>query len=948
MLSIHTLTSVKQAENYYEKDDYYTKEGKLKHTSKWSGELAKQMNLGGSVKKREFIQLLSGNLPNKQEISTNKKGKTPGVDLTFSAPKSVSLACFLGDEDRIKRAHDEAIKATMEWAENECVQVRRTHQKRTVNEKTKGLLYAKFEHEVSRELDPQLHSHCVVLNVAKDSDGNYRALKNTQLYRRKMLLGVMYRSELAVRLKKLGYEVEKTGPDGTFEIRGFEKKHLEHFSKRSQQIKEKVKEIVEISKKLKDDLIPKTKAERAIANLSLDEDGKVSARIKALVTKDSRVAKKEYDREKVSEEWRQEAKQIGLEFSAPKELKKGKQVVDNVAAMDAGKEAVEHHSDRKAVVRKFDDYLRYSLENGVGDFTAKQALSAYEKLQQNKNTINKVLVLNDSTFTTEKAEQMEKTVLKIVEKGRGKFDPILDKNLVREEIQAINQNLQKDHGPEAGLSKGQADAIELALTSKDKVVAIQGYAGTGKTFSLEAVRRLAEREGYQVEGYAPTASAAAVLEKDAGIKSTTIAKKVASKHLNLPATSLRASAKAPKESARAKELSSTSGAVDKLKTKKPKLWVVDESSMISNKLATEIMQMAQKEKARVVLVGDREQIPAVEAGKPFSLLMEKKAVKVATVDKIMRQKEELLKGAVLDTIKSDQKNRDIQALKKLEEAKTVFELRNRANRMRKVVSEFMKSPDNQMVITARNADRRDLNTMIRASMQRKNMLEGEKLNTTILKDRGHTDAQIKNVLNYEVGDKVTFQKNYRRYKVKKGQTCNVVGVDNDLKQVILDIDGKHVRWQPWKHSKVSLSREEEREIQKGDRIRWTENDHKNQRINGIHARILEVDDKKGIAQYVELDKEGKETEKKGVLKLTDQKKWEYGYVSTIYSSQGQTVDKVLVHVDTKRDRPVLGHEAWYVAISRARYQAKIFTDRLKDLPKAISRSMQKHSALQAT
>ena len=144
-------------------------------------------------------------------------GRRGGTDLTFSAPKSVSIQALAGGDVRLLTAHETAVARALDHAET-LAACRVTAEGVTTRQTTGVLAVAQFRHDLSRAADPQLHTHSVVLNVTQRADGQWRALDNEPLYRNKMLLGALYRSELAKEVQALGYEVRITHGDGRFEL----------------------------------------------------------------------------------------------------------------------------------------------------------------------------------------------------------------------------------------------------------------------------------------------------------------------------------------------------------------------------------------------------------------------------------------------------------------------------------------------------------------------------------------------------------------------------------------------------------------------------------------------------------------------------------------------------------------------------------------------------------
>ena len=165
-----------------------------------------------------------------------------GWDATFSAPKSVSLTALVGGDERVREAHRESVRVALDEMER-YVQARigGNHPAET----TGKWVAAKFEHDSARPVDgyaaPQLHTHVVFFNLTETEDGETRALQPRELYKTQQYATAVYRSELAVRLKDLGYEIER-GKSGQPEIQGYTREYLEASSPRRQQIEEHLAE----------------------------------------------------------------------------------------------------------------------------------------------------------------------------------------------------------------------------------------------------------------------------------------------------------------------------------------------------------------------------------------------------------------------------------------------------------------------------------------------------------------------------------------------------------------------------------------------------------------------------------------------------------------------------------------------------------------------------------
>lgn len=236
MLSIYTLKSASEASKYYQKGDYYTHES-TDAQSVWMGKTAAILKLEGAVDVEPFKNLLQGYLPSGEVMIQTKNGghHRPGYDLTFSAPKSVSVLALVAGRKEVFQAHQEAVTEVISKIEESYAACRVKKDGNVSIEKTGNLLVASFLHNDSRAGDPNLHTHCVLMNITRRSNGAWRSIFADDLYTDKLMNGMEYRSILAQKLMALGYELT-LGKKGTFEITGVPVPVINIFSKRRLQI----------------------------------------------------------------------------------------------------------------------------------------------------------------------------------------------------------------------------------------------------------------------------------------------------------------------------------------------------------------------------------------------------------------------------------------------------------------------------------------------------------------------------------------------------------------------------------------------------------------------------------------------------------------------------------------------------------------------------------------
>jgi conjugative relaxase-like TrwC/TraI family protein len=262
MLTISKPLSASQAQTYHERElasekQHYWSRDQQGH-SEWQGKLADQWKLAGFVEAETFARLSEGQHPHtaeqlvRHQVSRTYEGKfgkevtsaehRAGWDATFSAPKSVSLTTLVGGDERVREAHRESVRTALRELERYTqARIGNVH----VPETTGKFIAATFEHDTARPVDgyaaPQLHTHAVIFIKTEQANGTTRSLQPHELFVSQRYVTAVYRSELAMRLQMLGYELER-GKHRQPEIRGYTKEYLDASSPRREQIKDHMRE----------------------------------------------------------------------------------------------------------------------------------------------------------------------------------------------------------------------------------------------------------------------------------------------------------------------------------------------------------------------------------------------------------------------------------------------------------------------------------------------------------------------------------------------------------------------------------------------------------------------------------------------------------------------------------------------------------------------------------
>jgi conjugative relaxase-like TrwC/TraI family protein len=861
MLSMSNL-SANQAENYYEKDDYYTQDlveddsqqqsqGKSQvQGATWYGKGATALGLVGVVEQPIFKKLLHGKTPqggNLHAKRINPKNHRAATDYTFSAPKSVSIAALIQRDARVIQAHDQAVETALSVLEERYAQTRISTPQVRQHVTTGNVISAVFRHETSREQDPQLHSHCVVINATQLADGTWRSFSNEAIVAHQKLLGEIYQNELAYQLRQLGYEIEPRA-NGQFELKGYDPHLLNIFSTRTQQIQDYI--------------------EQWQQQLTADDRIPLDAHQKKQATLRTRRSKQTVPREILLEAWQQQIQAHSLQLpTLPTPTREANELswFNHQAAIKAG---IEHAAEREAVFRK-SKIERFVLEHHLGQ-------QSFRQLQQTIQAHPELVLVDpvQDKYTTQTAIWRELDTIRLMQQGRETVKAI-----------ATPEEVSQWMNPMTTLTNGQRGAIALAATTTDQIIAWQGVAGAGKTHSLWLYKELAESKGFRVKGFAPSAEAADGLARGAGIQSETIASLLYSQSTSNQPLLL------------GKEI-----------------WIVDEASLLSAKDAHALLQRADQEQARIVLVGDTRQLSAVEAGHLFKSL-QAGGIAIARLDESLRQQTQELKTAVT-LIAQDKVIEGIQAL---DQAGCIREIQDSEQQLQQLVDDYLKlSPQERsrtLLLAGTNQQRLELTQRIRERLQAEGTLGKDVLTLMGLRPRNLTTNQSCYASVYELGNILVPSQDYKRQGLVKAQQYTVLAQDRSTNQLTLETPmGQILTINPAQCRKTTVYEMQSIPIAVGDWLRWTKND-RNAGIRNGQTFTVDRIAPDGIAQITNSD--GKTIE----INLSGRQYLDYAWVSTIYSSQGKTADRVLALIDGI----TTNRESFYVTVSRAKHHLALYT-----------------------
>jgi hypothetical protein len=862
--------SVLSGEAHLRQADYYSEALKIEGVC--YGKLCEEVGLqaGECISDDAFTALAQNeHAVTKEQLTARMAAeRRAGYDFTFSAPKSVSVQAFIGGDTRLIEAHEGAVIAALGEVERHAA--RQTGQglnKR--HEVTGSIAAAVFRHGESRSLDPQLHSHAFIFNVTRDAgDGSKAALESGPLFARATYITEVYRNELAGRIRGLGYAAQKT--DNGFELSGVSPELVSRFSKRSQE---------------RNALIEKKETELGRA-LSRHE-------VSVLVRESRQRKLKELSQDEVRAH--QLAQVSASELTTLSDLRASAtaSVVEQAPTLDEclGR-AKEHAFERKAVV---DDYALMAevLRDGLGHLSLAEVKNAVTHGQHG-------LLVVEGRVSTVAAIQHERNLISAINAG-------------------IGTETRLGRMP-AGfkLSDQQREAVTRLLECPDKVMALRGKAGTGKTHSLSALIEGCSTAGHEVVCFAPSTKAVAIMRGD-GAQQKEVGHGAASLALSNTQTVQRLLADPAMQTA-----------------SKGKVLIVDEYGLLSTHDLKRLVDLSENQSCRLLLVGDAAQHTSVEAGAAARLIERESRITVAEISEIRRQSSN---QAYLRATTELAAGNLQGGLARLDAMDAIVEIPDARERRAQMVGDWFDTvhqktaghatPKTGLMVAPTWQEILELNQTARERLRAAKLLTGKDHTFRSLWTKNWTRAQNKDVQNYQPGDVLVARKSTKYFK--KGDELAVLRRDGD-RVVVSKAQGVEFAVSP-KQSGLSWTVLDERPllIAKGDELRLRSVGHaampdgELRRIpNGSTVTVAGIDP----AGKVRLD-DGSVLLSREVV---------HAYALTSHASQGMTVDAVFMA------NPI-SQEGLYVASTRGRENIRIYTpDRTALLDASRLRSEDRMSA----
>lgn len=836
--------------NHLTANDYYA-EGEAV-TGEWIGQGAELLGIRGekiTARNQAFDRLRRNLHPvtGKKLTARLGAGRIVYLDFQCSAPKSVSLLAVTFGDERLRQAHQDAV--TVAFAELERFAARRVRGGGAAwSEQTAitgNLCAARFEHDASRALDAQLHTHLVTANATFDAQaGKWFALTEREMLSAVRYAGKVYQNELARRVLAAGYWIDSIrdakGEVEGFEIEGVSPEDRAVASQRRAQIEQGIAAF-----RKKHGREPTTREVHRITTESRPE------KLAEITTPEvRRLQRKRFTGSRV-------AALDSLVLTARRRRPLSRFGADETRAFTIARD----HLFERSSVQRGHQLLAEALNINLGCLSL-DALKA-RLAQQADDCIR--LAGSDplqALYATKTGLRYELGVVDFVNAGR----------------QACATLGRPDFSLDTRLSLDQRQAVSQILGSADQVCALRGVAGAGKTFALREVQRGLRAAGRAVFVCAPTTSAAAVLRNEGLAYVNTLS------HFLLHGQN-------PPHGAGLR-----GGVI-----------IVDEAGIANTRQGAELCEIARRQGARVLLVGDTRQHSGVEAGDFLSVLERHSRLQTCELTDIRRQTRQSYRAAV----KLMAQGHAHSGLKALDQQGWLHEaggdyIKRAAHHYAGCVT-----TKRDAILVAPTWDEiHRLTDAVRDELKKRRLL-GASQPATVAEPLNWTKAQAARTPNYRPGYWLTFHQAIRSAGVASGSTVEVTAVKRG-KVRVRDAQGTEFTLAPTRQSAAwTVSAPRAIELAPGDHVLIRQNHRAAGLVNG---EVLKIETRHPSGAWTARDDQGAVREIPATFRA-----FTHGYAVTSHKAQGRTTDEVIVCAAK------LDAKAAYVAFSRARQQATGYT-----------------------
>ena len=906
MLTKSVSYSAKGAVEYFDdglsRQDYYSEKGEV--LGKWHGLAAKKLGLKGEISREDFVALAKNRLPGsitkenphgEKLTPRDANGRKVGYDFTLSVPKSVSLAYSLTKDERILKIAQQANKKTMQYLEQLMATQARDGKGKKFYQNTGNMVWATFAHEKSRPVEvtiseglrDEIKAQYKGQELPKWFDHEKETVisSDPNLHFHNYTFNVTYNKEKNRYQAGEFDEVVKNLKLGETIFHSQLAKGLEEIGYCTERNQHNF-DIIGFDKALQDKFSNRRKHIMA----SVTERGLNSPELRQQAALKTRLGKRRgFDHDLKDKIWwdRITDKEGHNIWSAYRgdfrdmAFENKKEPISEKEALDY---AIEYALERKSATNEM-ELLTLGLKRGMGAVTL-------EGLQKSIKTHSELQIAigekGEEILTTNLAIDEEKALVTAARSGRGQYDAINTDYQIKNEL----------------LSSEQQKAVHHALQSKDMITIITGGAGTGKTWSIKEVAQGIKEAGINFHAYAPSSAASRGVQREEGFQNAETLKML----LDIPEMQEQ--------------------------VKDGVIWI-DEAGMVGNKTMNQVIDIAKEQNARILLTGDIRQHNSVERGDALRVIQEFGGVKPAYINIIRRQQHEDYRHAVSELSKGDmEKGFDIlESFGAIKEKETFTDMTLEAA---KEYADAIQKNENTLVVAATHAQGRATTETIRHELKERGVITGKEHLFTIHNNLSLEEAAKKDAINYTKGMSIQFHKGSKKEGIKKGTHFEVVGKDKNGNVLIAD-ENKNQKLLPLQEAKkFSVYHKEQIYLAKGDKIRITQNG------KSIFSKRLDNGNDFTVQGF---DKNGNIIAKSAKKQITlDQnyRNFTHGYYTTSPSSQGKSVNRVILMQSTSTGKAA-SKEQFYVSASRGKFAISIYTNDKEFLLKSIQNSSQRQT-----
>jgi conjugative relaxase-like TrwC/TraI family protein len=890
MLTISKALNASQAGSYHTKDfvsetqSYYAKDDAL--LGEWQGELADRLGLSGAVSKADFMALANGRHPQTGEQMVKHRIASEQTNPDGSITKTVEHRA--GWDATFSAPKSVSLTALVGGDER----VRLAHREAVIAALSELERYTQAR--IGGNNPAEQTGLFVAAKFEHDTARPVDSYAAPQLHTHAVIFNITEREDGSTRalqeralFESQSYATAVYQSHLTYKLRelGYE---LERGRSGAPEVKGFSQEYLDASS---------PRSERIREHLERNGfKGPEAAEIAAHATREK---KQDLTKEQVLQAHREVAAEFGNQASRVvaearhRSIEQGVRQPSPVRAQEAITFARDHLFEREAVADER-AIMTAALRRSMGEATFSEVRAEFStRCEQGQfQTVGQRTYDSAQRFTTPETLAAERANIQQVRDGRHALAPMMT------EREAFAQADTRSF-----LNDAQRRVVHEVLTSTDRVHGLQGLAGTGKTLTLETIREGAEAKGYKVEGFAPTSRAAAQL-REAGTEANTLQSFLARKTETEPANR--------------------------------HLYMLDEASLASSKQMRDFLQKVSPED-RLLVIGDIRQHQGVEAGKPFEQ-MQQAGMQTSQLDQIMRQKDaELLKA--VQHLATGETEKGVELLA---QQGRVIEVKNGVDRIAAIARDYAARPENTLVVSPDNRSRQQINEAIRAELQSAGQLspDGREFQTLAhrsdLTGAGRTWAAL-----YNPGDVIRYESGSHALGFERNSEARVVGVDARTNTLTVQKqDGEQISYDPKRLYGVNVFEERSRDFSLGERIQFTSGNRDLGIANRDLGTITALEER---SITVRMDgKSGREV----TFDPTEFRQLDHGYAVTSHSSQGLTADRVIANIDTDSTRSLINDRLAYVAISRAAYDARIYTNSAATLGERLATDVSKSAALE--